>query len=224
MPGHLTLACLCGHSVGNPPVVISLSTWTESRFDIGPKSGSKMLWRPNQLQLTGVRATNLASYFLSDALDACSSLKKARCCGWGICFGCCFGCGCGCGCRCGCGCCCCCCRRRRRRCCCSCVHAFICSCVHGYMVTWLPGYMVTWFHVDEFGDVGDDNVAAADADAVSDLMLKLLRIIMMVMMRRMMASQPQMVIMMASQPLMMVMMMAFQPSKNDANEDGSIVS
>ena len=49
-----------------------------SRFDIGPKSGSKMLWRPNQLQLTGVRATNLASYFLSDALDACSSLKKAK--------------------------------------------------------------------------------------------------------------------------------------------------
>ena len=31
------------------------------RFDIQPKSGSKMVWRPNQLQLTGLRALPASS-------------------------------------------------------------------------------------------------------------------------------------------------------------------
>ena len=47
------------------------------RFDIQPKSGSKMVWRPNQIQLTGLRATNIASFFMSQDLDSCGTLDKA---------------------------------------------------------------------------------------------------------------------------------------------------
>lgn len=52
------------------------------RFDIQPKSGSKMIWRPNQLQLTGLRATNIASFFMSQDLDSCATLDKAGWKGW----------------------------------------------------------------------------------------------------------------------------------------------
>ena len=50
------------------------------RFEIRPKAGSKMLWRPNQLQFTGLRPTNIASFFMAQDLDACGTVKKA---GWG---------------------------------------------------------------------------------------------------------------------------------------------
>ena len=47
------------------------------RFEIRPKAGSKMLWRPNQLQFTGLRPTNIASFFMAQDLDACGTVKKA---------------------------------------------------------------------------------------------------------------------------------------------------
>ena len=57
---------------------LTMSKLRELRFTIEPKPGSKMLWRPNQIQLTGLRATNIASFFLSEALEDCNALKKVR--------------------------------------------------------------------------------------------------------------------------------------------------
>ena len=45
------------------------------RFDIAPKN--KMLWRPNQLQMSGLRSSNAASFFVSDVLESSPALKKA---------------------------------------------------------------------------------------------------------------------------------------------------
>lgn len=48
------------------------------RIEVAPKTGSTMLWRPNQIQFSGLRATNAASFFLSNLLEESPVLKKAQ--------------------------------------------------------------------------------------------------------------------------------------------------
>ena len=45
------------------------------RFEVAPKN--KMLWRPNQLQMSGLRSSNAASFLVSDALESSAALTKA---------------------------------------------------------------------------------------------------------------------------------------------------
>ena len=41
------------------------------------KESNVMVWRPNQLQISGLRATNAASYFYSKILEDAPSLALA---------------------------------------------------------------------------------------------------------------------------------------------------
>ena len=41
------------------------------------KESTVMVWRPNQLQISGLRATNAASYFYSKVLEDAPSLVLA---------------------------------------------------------------------------------------------------------------------------------------------------
>ena len=45
------------------------------RFEAAPKN--KMLWRTNQLQMSGLRSSNAASFLVSDALESSAALSKA---------------------------------------------------------------------------------------------------------------------------------------------------
>ena len=58
-----------------------LSCWKSQsllRLDIAPKENSKMMWRPNSLQLTHLRSTNAASFFTEGDLSS-NALRKATC-------------------------------------------------------------------------------------------------------------------------------------------------
>ncbi|CAK9088579.1 Uncharacterized protein SCF082_LOCUS41831 [Durusdinium trenchii] len=65
---------LGGHTYTRPPSVVQGSA--TDQFDVAPKQGSKMLWRPNNVQLTGLRATNAASFFACHVLDSSPGLEK----------------------------------------------------------------------------------------------------------------------------------------------------
>ncbi|CAK8986598.1 Uncharacterized protein SCF082_LOCUS619 [Durusdinium trenchii] len=65
---------LGGHSFSRPAAVVQGKSGDQ--FDVGLKPGSCMVWRPNNLQISGLRATNAASFFLSSLLEASSTLKK----------------------------------------------------------------------------------------------------------------------------------------------------
>ncbi|CAK9008793.1 Uncharacterized protein SCF082_LOCUS10019 [Durusdinium trenchii] len=63
-----------GHTFSRPASVVQ--GLSADKFDIATKAGSCMVWRPNNLQVTGLRATNAASFFLSNLLEASPGLRK----------------------------------------------------------------------------------------------------------------------------------------------------
>lgn len=79
---RLGLTCHSTVSVG-PSLVGNLNHCAAARkiwrLDIAPKENTKMMWRPNSLQLTHLRSTNAASFFSEGDLSSNGALRKATC-------------------------------------------------------------------------------------------------------------------------------------------------
>lgn len=58
-------------------VAVSSSPFEAVRFEVSRKENSRLLWRPNQVQASGLRATNAASFYAHSTLSASQGLLQA---------------------------------------------------------------------------------------------------------------------------------------------------
>ncbi|CAK9115722.1 unnamed protein product [Durusdinium trenchii] len=65
---------LGGHTYSRPPQVVQ--GLANDRFEVSRKENSRLLWRPNQVQASGLRATNAASFYAHSTLSASQGLLQ----------------------------------------------------------------------------------------------------------------------------------------------------